>query len=178
MAAHRPARRDTAPVNYEVSIGEKTYRVELVRTESGWICKLDGREFSFDAAPLSANLLSLLVNGKSYEVRQENSAEGTSITVGYERFSAIVRDPRSLRSRPGRDSGGHGPKKITAPMPGKVVRILAPPGSQVEAGQAVLVIEAMKMQNELKAPKKGKVGKLHVNEGAAVEAGQTLAEVE
>jgi biotin carboxyl carrier protein len=63
-------------------------------------------------------------------------------------------------------------------MPGKVVRIVAPPGTDVEAGQPVLVIEAMKMQNELKAPKKGKVKRIVVSEGAAVEAGQTLAEVE
>jgi biotin carboxyl carrier protein len=63
-------------------------------------------------------------------------------------------------------------------MPGKVVRIVAALGTEVEAGQPVLVIEAMKMQNELKAPKKGKVSKLNVAEGAAVEAGQTLAEVE
>jgi len=63
-------------------------------------------------------------------------------------------------------------------MPGKVVRILAPAGAEVEAGQPVLVIEAMKMQNELKSPKRGRVKRLVVREGAAVEAGQTLAEVE
>jgi biotin carboxyl carrier protein len=63
-------------------------------------------------------------------------------------------------------------------MPGKVVRIVAPVGTEVEAGQSVLVIEAMKMQNELKSPKKGIVRKLNVSEGAAVEAGQALAEVD
>jgi pyruvate carboxylase subunit B len=68
--------------------------------------------------------------------------------------------------------------KIKAPMPGKVVRILAPTGAQVEIGQSVVVIEAMKMQNELKAPKTGVVRKISVAEGAAVEAGQALAEVE
>jgi pyruvate carboxylase subunit B len=68
--------------------------------------------------------------------------------------------------------------KIKAPMPGKVVRILAPAGTQVENGQSVLVIEAMKMQNELKAPKSGVVKKINVEEGAAVDAGQALAEVE
>jgi pyruvate carboxylase subunit B len=68
--------------------------------------------------------------------------------------------------------------KIKAPMSGKIVRILAPVGSQVETGQSVLVIEAMKMQNELKAPKTGVVKKINVEEGAAVEAGQALGEVE
>jgi pyruvate carboxylase subunit B len=68
--------------------------------------------------------------------------------------------------------------KIKAPMPGKVVRVLAGVGTPVEAGQSVLVIEAMKMQNELKAPKTGVVKKINVAEGAAVDAGQALAEVE
>jgi biotin carboxyl carrier protein len=171
-------------VIYSVTIAEKTYRVELTRSASGWQCKLDGREFPVDVAPLGGGLLSLLVNGRSYEVRQDISTASNGgdsevgVVIGRERFSAVVRDPRSLRARHGRDSGTQGPKKIKAPMPGKVVRILAPAGTEVESGQPVLVIEAMKMQNELKAPKKGRVSKLNVAEGAAVESGQTLAEVE
>ncbi|HXB20743.1 MAG TPA: biotin/lipoyl-containing protein [Candidatus Solibacter sp.] len=163
---------------YEVTIAGNTHRVELNRGESGWLCKLNGREFPLDAVSTSEGILSLLVNGKSYEIKQENTATEASIVVGHQRFSATVRDPRSFRSRRRADSGTEGIKKITAPMPGKVVRILAPAGAEVEAGQSVLVIEAMKMQNELKSPKKGKVKKLNVVEGAAVEAGQTLAEVE
>ncbi len=163
---------------YEVTIGEKTHRVELVREEAGWKCKLDGRAFPLDAVSTQNGLLSILVDGKSYEVRQETAAAETNLVVGHERFTVSVRDPRSLRSRRGSESSGLGPKKISAPMPGKVVRIVAPVGREVEAGQAVLVIEAMKMQNELKSPKKGKVSKINVGEGAAVETGQTLAEVE
>jgi len=163
---------------YEVTIESKTHRVELVRHGSGWSCKLDGHEFPFDVASLQNGLLSVLVEGKSYEVRQEVAGSETSIVVGNERFKATVRDPRSLRSRARSGDSGQGPKKIIAPMPGKVVRIVAPQGAEVEAGQPVVVIEAMKMQNELKAPKTGRVKKINVSEGAAVEAGQTLAEVE
>ncbi len=163
---------------YEVTIGGNTHQVEIGRGESGWLCKLNGRDFLLDAISTSEGMLSILVNGKSYEIKQENTATETNIVVGHERFSAVVRDPRSYRSRRRADSGTEGVKKITAPMPGKVVRILAPAGTEVESGQGVLVIEAMKMQNELKSPKKGIVKKLNVVEGAAVEAGQTLAEVE
>lgn len=163
---------------YNVKVGEKEYRVELSHSISGWQCKVDGREFPLDVVPLSAGALSMLVDGKSYEVHRESGTDETSIVVGRERFNVQVRDPRSLRSRGERDGGAHGPRKITAPMPGKVVRIIAPVGTEVEPGQAVLVIEAMKMQNELKAPKKGRVRSMNVAEGAAVEAGQTLAEVE
>jgi biotin carboxyl carrier protein len=163
---------------YEIMIGEKTHRVDLARHGSGWRCKLDGKELAIDVVSPQPGLLSFLVAGKSYEVRQESSGGESIIVVGHERFSAVVRDPRSYSSRRRRDAGVQGVKKISAPMPGKVVRLLAPVGAEVEVGQAVLVIEAMKMQNELKAPKKGKITRLNVVEGAAVEAGQILAEVE
>jgi len=163
---------------YEVTIAEKVYRVELVRTEQAWKCKLDGRELPLDVVSAQDGMLSLLLQGKSYEVKQETVAAETNVVVGQERFSASVRDPRSFRSRRRLGASEQGVMKIKAPMPGKVVRILAPAGSQVEMGQSVLVIEAMKMQNELKAPKTGVVKKINVEEGAAVDAGQALAEVE
>ena len=163
---------------YEVTIAEKVYRVELVRTEQEWKCKLDGRELPLDVVSAQDGMLSLLLQGKSYEVKQETVGADTNVVVGQERFSALVRDPRSFRSRRRAGASEQGVIKIKAPMPGKVVRILAPAGSPVEMGQSVLVIEAMKMQNELKAPKSGVVKKINVEEGAAVDAGQTLAEVE
>jgi biotin carboxyl carrier protein len=126
------------------------------------------------------DVLSFLIEGRTYEARlqRDSEATGTTIIVGAARFVATVRDPRSLRSRRRAEDASQGAKKITAPMPGKVVRILAPAGTEVAAGQPVLAIEAMKMQNELKSPKKGKVKKISVSEGDAVEAGQILAEVE
>jgi len=163
---------------YEVTIGEKVYRVELVRTEQEWKCKLDGREMPLDVVSAQDGMLSLLLQGKSYEVKQETVGAESNVVVGQERFSASVRDPRSFRSRRRAGVSEQGVMKIKAPMPGKVVRILASVGTQVENGQSVLVIEAMKMQNELKAPKTGVVKKINVEEGTAVEAGQALAEVE
>jgi len=163
---------------YEVTIAEKIYRVELVRTEQEWKCKLDGRELPLDVVSFQDGMLSLLLQGKSYEVKQETVGAESNVVVGQERFSASVRDPRSFRSRRRSGASEQGVMKIKAPMPGKVVRILAPAGTQVEMGQSVVVIEAMKMQNELKAPKTGVVKKINVEEGAAVDAGQALAEVE
>jgi biotin carboxyl carrier protein len=165
-------------MTYEAIIGEKTYRVELQRVEGGWQCKLDGRELPLDVISAQNGVLSLLLDGKSYEIKQEIAGPETNIVVGHERFSVALRDPRSFRSRRGSGAAEQGVKKITAPMPGKIVRVLAPEGAAVQAGQSVIVIEAMKMQNELKAPKNGVVKKINVAEGAAVDAGQTLAEVE
>jgi biotin carboxyl carrier protein len=163
---------------YEVTIAEKTYRVELARNGEQWRCRVDGRDFPLDVAAAQNGVLSLLSQGKSYEVRQESAGGETGVVVGHERFAVQVRDPRSLRSRARAGAEEQGVRKITAPMPGKVVRLLAGVGAAVEAGQSVIVIEAMKMQNELKAPKTGVVKKISVAEGAAVEAGQSLAEVE
>lgn len=163
---------------YEVKVADKVHRVELQKIENGWRCKLDGDEIQLDAVSTQDGVLSILLEGKSYEVKQETTGTEFNIVVGGVRFPAHVRDPRSLRSRRAADTGSEGVKKIVAPMPGKVVRILAQAGTAVEQGQGVIVIEAMKMQNELKSPKKGIVRKLAVREGAAVEAGQSLAEVE
>jgi biotin carboxyl carrier protein len=163
---------------YEVTVGEKSYRVELRRAGEGWQCKLDGRELPLDVTSAQNGVLSLLLNGKSYEIKQEIAGPETNIVVGHERFSVALRDPRSFRSRRGAGVAEQGVKKITAPMPGKIVRVLAPEGTAVQMGQSVIVIEAMKMQNELKAPKNGVVKKINVAEGAAVDAGQALAEVE
>jgi biotin carboxyl carrier protein len=165
-------------VIYEVIIRGKTRRVELFRAGSGWQCRLDGKDFPADIAFSRPGVLSILVDGKSYEVKQQPAAGEAGVVIGEESFNVVVRDPRSLAARRRAGDDGNGVRKISAPMPGKVVRILIPAGSPVEAGQAVLVIEAMKMQNELKSPKRGTVKRLTVGEGAAVEAGQVLAEVE
>src|SRR5947209_17816953 len=86
---------------------------------------------------------------------------------------------RGRCTRGARGGGGEaGPKKVTAPMPGKVVRLLVSEGDTVEAGAGVVVIEAMKMQNELKSPKAGKVQRVAVAEGATVNPGDTLVVVE
>jgi biotin carboxyl carrier protein len=163
---------------YEVTLAEKVYRVELTPAGDRWQCLLDGREFPVDVTYGQNGVLSLLLGGKSFEVKQEIVGTETNIVVGHERFTASVRDPRSFRSRSRAGASELGAMKINAPMPGKVVRILAGMGTPVEAGQSVLVIEAMKMQNELKAPKTGVVKRINVAEGDAVDAGQALAEVE
>ncbi len=128
--------------------------------------------------PTQNGVLSILLEGRSYEAKRETSASGSDILIGQESFSATVSDPRSLRSRQRPGAAGQGVKTISAPMPGKVIRILASPGDVVEAGQGILVIEAMKMQNEMKSPKAGTLKKLAAVVGATVETGQTLAEIE
>jgi acetyl/propionyl-CoA carboxylase alpha subunit len=162
---------------YEVTIDEKSYRIELNRVDGHWDCRLDGKPVEIDAVLTRRDVLSILIHGKAYEIKRERSATDLHLWVGSARYGVQLRDPRSLRSRAGADDG-KGPRKLLAPMPGKVVRVLAPENSEVQAGQGVLVVEAMKMQNEIKSPKKGVVRKMVATEGANVNAGDVLAVVE
>jgi biotin carboxyl carrier protein len=164
-------------MTYDVSIDGKDHRLELDRIDGRWSCLLDGRDVAVDAVLARPDVLSLRIGNKAYEVKCERVGSEMHLWVGSARFAAEVRDPRSLRGRV-RATDDRGPKKLAAPMPGKVVRILLGQGTEVEAGTGVLVVEAMKMQNEVKTPKKGTIQKILVSEGAAVNAGDILAIVE
>jgi biotin carboxyl carrier protein len=162
---------------YDVSIDGKSHRLELNRADGRWTCHLEGQEIEVDAVLARPDVLSLRIENAAYEVKCERVGSDLHVWVGSVRFAADVRDPRSLRGRV-RATDDHGPKKLIAPMPGKVVRILARDGDTVDSGAGILVVEAMKMQNEIKSPKKGTIQKVLVREGAAVNAGDVLAIVE
>ncbi len=165
---------------YNVTIDGTVFRLDLDldRASGNWRCLVDGREVQIDAVLAQPDVLSLLIAGKAYQIRRERIASDLRIWVGDQSYTAEVSDPRSLRNRKSRTDSGKGPRPLVAPMPGKVVRFLVGENSAVEAGQGVVVVEAMKMQNEIKSPKKGTVLKLAVAEGAAVNAGDVLAIVE
>ncbi len=162
---------------YDVIIDGKSYQLELKRIDNRWSCRLEGKEMEIDAVLARPNVLSLRIGNLAYEVKSEQVASDVHLWVGSRRFAVEVRDPRSFRGRM-RTGDEHGPRKIIAPMPGKVVRLLVREGDTVESGRGIVVVEAMKMQNEIKSPKKGTVIKTVVGEGSAVNAGDVLAIVE
>jgi biotin carboxyl carrier protein len=170
-------------MKYEVLIDERSYQIELERTAGGYACQVDGEPFSLDVVTTAPNTLSILHQGRSFEVMREVMRESSTtgemhLRVGAQHFRVEVRDPRSLRSRRAHSAVGAGPVRICAPMPGKVIRLLAAEGDLVEAGQGLLVVEAMKMQNEIQSTKPGKVTKIAVREASAVNAGDLLAIVD
>jgi biotin carboxyl carrier protein len=120
---------------------------------------------------------SILTNGRIYEARVEETLDGLVVVVDGHRFEIEVQDPRRWKAKAA-GTGGEGIATMRALMPGKVVRVLAVPGDLVEAGQGILVVEAMKMQNEMKAPRAGRVLKISVQAGSAVAAGDVLATIE
>jgi len=158
--------------------GKKLRTVELERDADRWKISLDGQPVDIDAVEIDPNTLSLLLEGQSYEVRITPSPDGVlKLQTGLQEFTAEVVDPRAWRGRRHGALEVEGRQQIVAPMPGKVVRILVQAGDKVEAGQGLLVVEAMKMQNEIRSPKGGTIECLHVREGQPVNAGEVLCVV-
>ena len=131
-------------------------------------------EGEFSLAVLDSGAYSVLIGGRGYEVI---AGAGGEIRVNGRALSVEVFDPREPGAR---RSGGAdaGRRNIVAPMPGKVVRLLVEPGDMVEAGQSLVVVEAMKMQNEMKSPKAGRVAEVRTRSGETVAAGDVLLIVE
>jgi biotin carboxyl carrier protein len=166
-------------VKYEVLLADRTRVVELSRADDAWKISLDGKEVEASVAEVAPNTFSVLLNGESHQIRIAPRADGTlTLHTGLAEYRAEVSDPRMWRGRRHGALEVEGRQQITAPMPGKVVRVLVSEGDAVAAGQGLLVVEAMKMQNEIHSPKSGRVEKLFAKENQAVNAGDVLAWVE
>lgn len=166
-------------MKYEVSISGKTYIVGLERRANVWQANIEGESgTTADAAEIAPNVFSVLLSGRSHEVYVTSSYGGQlQLQTGGLEFLAEVIDPRSWRGRRHSGAEAEGRQQIPAPMPGKVVRLLVKAGDAVEAGQGLLVVEAMKMQNEIRSPRTGTVERVLVAEGQAVNAGEVLCVV-
>lgn len=166
-------------MKYEVRISGKTHVVELERHADGWQAKVGGEsEATADVAEVAPNVFSVLLSGRSHEIYVTPSSGGQlQLQTGGLEFLAEVIDPRSWRGRRHGSAEAEGRQQIVAPMPGKVVRFLVKAGDTVEAGQGLLVVEAMKMQNEIRSPKSGTVERVLIAEGQTVNAGEVLCVV-
>jgi|SRR5690242_4709843 len=137
----------------------------------------DGPEREAQLAEVEPGVFSVLLDGRSYEARAEAGDECVWIAVRGRRFRIAITDPRRW-TESSASAHGHDRETIRASMPGKIVRILVQPGETVSAGQGVIVVEAMKMQNEMKARRAGRVIVVPVREGETVAAGAILATIE
>ena len=166
-------------VHLEGPSGTRQHVVELEREGENLLVVLDGQRVDADVAKVAASSVSILLDGQSFEVHVTPALEGKlKLQSGAHEFTAEVQDPRAWR---GRKHGGletEGRQQVLAPMPGKVIRLLVKEGEPVAAGQGIIVIEAMKMQNEIRSPKSGKVERLLAKDGQTVNVGEILAWVE
>ena len=158
---------DGVPVRLEVHGDGDLYRFRLG----------DQEERQAQLAEVEPGVFSVLLDGRSYEARAEYGDECAWITVRGRRFRVAITDPRRW-TQSSAALHGHDRETIVASMPGKIVRVLVLPGETVAAGQGVIVIEAMKMQNELKARRAGRLTAVPVREGETVAAGAILATIE
>jgi biotin carboxyl carrier protein len=151
--------------------------VEFERTEDRIKARVGDRTYQLEAASAEPGVYWLEWNHRSIEAVVRPSEQGYVVTISSSRVLVELLDTRKALRRVVH-SGQEGIAVVRAPMPGKVVRILTPEGNPVEVSQGIVVMEAMKMQNEIKSPKRGRIQKLSVSEGSAVNAGDVIAVVE
>jgi biotin carboxyl carrier protein len=166
-------------MRFNLEIDGRSRKVDLdpADTPGQWRIRVDGEAVEADAHLLRPGVLSLLIAGKSYRVVLDADPAESALHIGAQRVPYRLDDPRSARLRR-RHAGADGPVALKASMPGRVVRLMVEKGAVVAAHQGVLVLEAMKMQNEIKAPKEGRVADLRVAAGDTVSAGDVLAIIE
>jgi biotin carboxyl carrier protein len=162
----------------EVNLDGARRSVELARSSdepSRIMATIDGRHVEAEAAKISPGVYSILLDGRSLEVHVQALADGLLLHTGGREYRVDIVDPRSWRRSRGGKIDLAGRQQIRAPMAGKIVRVLIAEGQRVEAGQGLLVVEAMKMQNEIRSPKTGTVERLAAREGDTVNTGEVLA---
>jgi biotin carboxyl carrier protein len=166
-------------VYLESPTGKTKHLVDLEKDGASYKVSLDGKPVDADVILAGPNAVSVILGGAVFEIHIAPSLDGThTLQIGPHEFQADVRDPRAWHGRKQGALEAEGRQQIIAPMAGKVIRLLVTVGDEVEAGQGLMVVEAMKMQNEIRSPKKGKVERLHAREGQAVNAGDVLAWVD
>ena len=168
-------------MKFHAQIGDEHIEVEIKREGTQLTAVVDGRSYELEASEPEPGVFLFNHNGNIYEatVSQSVAAGGPShVRIGSNEFDVRLIDPKRLRGSGSDAAHADGLVEIKSAMPGKVVRVLLEAGAEVEAGTGIVVVEAMKMQNELKAPKAGTIKEIRVKEGAAVGAGDILATIE
>lgn len=186
MAHGRPRRDDAqqkiTEMKLTAELNGELHHINFRREETQVIALIDGRRYEVSARAVEKDAYLLMNSGRVYECRVESKQPRQNslvVHVGNDAYPVTLADPKRLSSVAASKAGaGDGSAQIIAPMPGKVVRILVEKGAEVEAGDSILVVEAMKMQNEMKSPRTGTVTEIRAAEGDTVNAGDVLAIIE
>ncbi len=162
-------------------LDEEKHRVEVKRDGINLIADIDGRLYRLEASEPEPNVWLFKHDHKIHQIfvsPNERAGEPFAVNVGSHNFDVKIYDPKRLRGGIGAGNAADGAAEIKTAMPGKLVRILVEVGAEIVKGAGVLIVEAMKMQNEMKAPKDGIVKEIRFDEGATVSAGDVLAVIE
>ena len=162
----------------DVEIGGRRRTIEVRKTGPDWELALDGRILDVNVTAIGERW-SLLIGRRSYEVALDRRSNGERIVyVNGVAVPVTIIDPRARRRASSPVAGGTGTRSIASPMPGRIVKVLVKPGDTVAAHQGLVVVEAMKMENEIKAPRAGRVAEVKVVDGMSVEARTVLVTLE
>lgn len=168
-------------MKYKAQIANSEHTISLELAGNSATADVDGRRYEIEQRKLRGGEY-LIINGTDvYKCRiegKQGSSGSFSVVLGRATYEITLVDPKRLSSARGSAGHDHGCAEIVSPMPGKIVRVLVEVGANVEAGAGIIVVEAMKMQNEMKAPKAGVVISLNAKAGATVNAGDVLAVIE
>ena len=162
-------------MQYEIEIDGRVRQVQIHRAGGRFTVDLDGVRRELDVVSIDAHTLSILDGLRSHDLRLAPDPTGQlTVTVNAMPVTVVLNGRRKWGRQDDAGKASGGPQRVTAPMPGKIVRILVTVGDQVEPRQSLAVIEAMKMENELRATRKGRVIEVHAREGQSVDAGELL----
>jgi biotin carboxyl carrier protein len=168
-------------MKYKAQIADSEHAVSLELADASATVDVDGRRYEIEHRKLPSGEYLLLHGTGVYKCRVEEkngSNNSVAVVLGGASYAITLVDPKRLSSTRSSAGHDHGAAEIVSPMPGKIVRVLVKAGGNVEAGAGIIVVEAMKMQNEMKAPKAGVVVSINAEAGATVNAGDVLAVIE
>lgn len=163
----------------QAELDDKKHDIEFKLENGSVVASVDGRGYELEVSEPEPGVFLFKHEGRIYQAVVSTTAAGTSnVRIGRSDLEISVIDPKRLRAAGGGGDHADGVAEIKTAMPGKVVRVLVSQGDAVEKGDGIVVVEAMKMQNELKSPKAGVVKEIRAVDGATVAAGDVLARIE
>jgi biotin carboxyl carrier protein len=168
-------------MKYKAQLANSEHAISLELADGSATADIDGRRYEIEHRKLPGGEYLLINSTDIYKCRVEEkhrSNNSFSIVLGGASYDITLVDPKRLSSARSSAGHDHGSAEIVSPMPGKIVRVLVEAGAKVEVGAGIIVVEAMKMQNEMKAPKAGVVVSINAEAGATVNAGDVLAVIE
>ena len=161
----------------QAEISDAKHEIEIRHEEGKVLARVDDRDYELEVSEPEDGVYLFKNNGKIHQA-SVSGGDPAQVSIGSHTFEVKLIDPKRLRGVGSGSDHADGLVEIKTAMPGKVVSVLVEAGSSIEKGDGVLVVEAMKMQNELKSPKAGVIKEIRVSEGAAVSAGDILATIE
>jgi biotin carboxyl carrier protein len=161
-------------MHFSVLAGDRRVAIEVHAEKGRFVVTLDGRRLELDVVRTGPGFWSVLSEGRSYDVGLEKTPGGYNVRLRGLAIPVALYEGTAVVAA----KVGGGGSRVVSPMPGKVVRVLVSPGQAVEPGMPLVVVEAMKMENELRATQAGRVARVHARDGQAVEGGALLVELE